>query len=125
MLNTSHDVNTKPQPQQPPTRRKKQGTPSGENSKKGSSPGNSHSQHDEVIPSVQILEILMRENATLNAELVNARRKIETIHKVSTKLIESTVDDLRLVQADDRVLATYFSKYFLTLLIFNFRLKRN
>lgn len=42
-----------------------------------------HQQQDDVLPSVQILEILMRENAALNAELVNARRKISTIHKAS------------------------------------------
>jgi len=37
---------------------------------------------EDVLPSVQMLEILMRENSNLKAELVNARRKVNTIHKV-------------------------------------------
>lgn len=40
-------------------------------------------KNDEVLPSVQILEILMRENSNLKAELTNARRRIQTIHKVN------------------------------------------
>lgn len=40
---------------------------------------------DDVLPSVQILEILMRENSNLKAELANARRRIQTIHKVHRK----------------------------------------
>ena len=84
MLNPDHDTSTRPQPQQPTRRHKKQGTSSGESSKKGSGSGHSHSHNNEVLPSVQILEILMRENAALNAELVNARRKIQTIDKVSS-----------------------------------------
>lgn len=42
-------------------------------------------KNEDVLPSVQILEILMRENSNLKAELTNARRRIQTIHKVTCR----------------------------------------
>jgi hypothetical protein len=43
---------------------------------------NSLDNNDNPSTSVQMLEILMRENSNLRAELANARMRIQTIHKV-------------------------------------------
>jgi flagellar motor switch/type III secretory pathway protein FliN len=53
--------------------------------KKQQQQANEDNDGSQCVPStsVQMLEILMRENSNLRAELANARMKIQTIHKVN------------------------------------------
>ncbi|ODM92116.1 Angiomotin-like protein 1 [Orchesella cincta] len=57
---------------------------------------------EDVLPSVQILEILMRENSNLKAELANARRRIQTIHKLEAELTRLQKDHASLFEVAER-----------------------
>ncbi|CAL8095101.1 unnamed protein product [Orchesella dallaii] len=57
---------------------------------------------EDVLPSVQILEILMRENSNLKAELANARRRIQTIHKLEVELTRLQKDHASLFESAER-----------------------
>lgn len=96
----SHDYNYyyEPPPQarhyqqhvQPPRKKKQQQQHNNNGDEEASNKSMSHSNSraDDVLPSVQMLEILMRENSNLRAELANARMRIQTIHKVQQSKIK-------------------------------------
>ncbi|CAG7721616.1 unnamed protein product [Allacma fusca] len=58
--------------------------------------------HASSGPSVQILEILMRENANLKAELVNAHRKISIIQKLEAELTRLQASHAALFESTER-----------------------